>query len=141
MLEKLIFILTVFWIWMLIDSYQNARNQLAWFWLVLFMYIPGALIYFFSHDTTSRSHKKLHPLRRLQLQQELKRARIASKCIGKAHQFLILGNILLDLGEFEQAKSAYDRALSKEPKNPYALWGSASVAFYQDRFAVASRHL
>ena len=31
--------------------------------------------------------------------------------------------------------------MSKEPKNPYALWGAASVAFYQDRFAVASRHL
>jgi hypothetical protein len=141
MLEKLIFILTVFWIWMLIESYQNDQNQLAWFWLVLFLYIPGALIYFFSQNITPQSHKKLHPLRRLQLQQELHRVRIAAKCIGKAHQFLILGNILLDLGEFEQAKSAYDRALSKEPKNPYALWGSASVAFYQDRFAVASRHL
>ncbi len=141
MLETLIFILTAFWVWMLIDSYQNDPTQLAWFWLVLFLCLPGALIYFFNRKPTSQSRKSLHPLRRLQLQQELHRARIAAKYIGKAHQFLILGNILLDLGELDRAKCAYATALSKEPKNPYALWGSASVAFYQDRFAVASRHL
>ena len=139
--EVLIFIITIFWLWMLVDCYNDDRERLIWFLIVLFCYFPGALIYFFSRTSKYSTHKRPNPLRRLQLQQELYKAKIGAKYIGKSYQYLMIGNILLELGDFERAEVAYQKALSKEPKNPYALWGAASVAFDRDRLAVASRHL
>jgi hypothetical protein len=49
-LEILLFIATGFWIWMSIDCYKNESNQLIWFWIVLLLYVPGALIYFFNRN-------------------------------------------------------------------------------------------
>jgi hypothetical protein len=139
--ETLIAIITGFWLWMLVDCYSNKQDRLTWFWIVLLLYFPGALIYFLNRNPQSLTHKRPNPLRRLQLKQELYKAKISVKYIGKSYQYLIIGNILLELGEFERAEFAYQKALSTEPKNPYALWGAASAAFYRDRFAVASRHL
>jgi hypothetical protein len=141
MSETLVLIITGFWIWMLVDCYQTKLNRTSWFWIVLFLYVPGALIYFFNESFKSQPRKVLSPIRHLQLRQELYRAKIGVKHIGKAYQYLILGNILLELGEFDRSELAYQKALSKEPKNPYALWGAASVAFDLSRFAVAARHL
>ncbi|WP_310487680.1 tetratricopeptide repeat protein [Chamaesiphon sp. VAR_69_metabat_338] len=141
MSATLVFIITGFWIWMLTDCSQDKSTRSNWFWIVLFGYFPGALVYFIDRQSTSQSRKIINPLRRIQLQQELHRAKIAAKHIGKAYQFLILGNILLELGDLDRAELAYQRALIKEPKNPYALWGAASVAFDRERFAVAALHL
>jgi hypothetical protein len=140
MSDTLIFIITGFWLWMLVDCYHYETNRL-WFSIVLFFYFPGALLYFIRRNPKAQPRKIISPLRRLQLQQELRRAKIAAKAIGKAYQYLILGNILLELGDLDRAELAYTKALSKEPKNLYALWGAASVAFDRSRFAVASRHL
>jgi hypothetical protein len=141
MSATLVFIITGFWIWMLIDCYQEKHTRSSWFWIVLLCYLPGALVYFVDRQSQTQFRKIISPLRRIQLRQELYRARIAAKHIGKAYQFLILGNILLELGDLDRAELSYQRALSKEPKNPYALWGAASVAFDRERFAVAARHL
>jgi hypothetical protein len=141
MSDTCILIITGFWIWMLVDCYNNKSDRSSWFWVVLFLYFPGAFIYFIQRNNKSQTRKRLSPLRRLQLQQELYRAKIEIKYIGKGYQYLIAGNILLELGELDRAKTAYDRALIKEPKNLYALWGAASVAFSQDRLAVSSRYL
>jgi hypothetical protein len=108
---------------------------------LLILIIIAGLIYCLNQSSKNQNRKTLNPLRRLQLQKELHKAKIAAKYIGKAHQFLILGNILLELGDFDRAQLSYTKALNKDPKNPYALWGSALVASYQDRWAVASRHL
>ncbi len=125
---------------MLVDCYNHNQGRL-WFLVVLFLYFPGALVYFIGRDGKYRPRKIVSPLRHFQLQQELHRAKIAVRAIGKSYQYLMLGNILAELGDFERAELAYAKALSKEPKNLYALWGSASVSFQQNRFAVASRHL
>jgi hypothetical protein len=136
MSETLIFLATVFWLAMLLDCLSIERDRKAWLWIVLFFYFPGALIYF-----SQRSKSQSSPLRRLQLGQKLIGAKADAKNIGKAHQYLILGNILTELGQFDRARSAYDLALTKEPKNLYALWGAASLAFQEERFEIASRHL
>jgi hypothetical protein len=41
----------------------------------------------------------------------------------------------------QESQLAYQKALSKEPKDLYTLWGAASLALDRERFAVASRHL
>jgi hypothetical protein len=108
---------------------------------ILACIIIVALVYLFNQGSKNQNRKILNPLRRLQLQQELHKAKIGVRYIGKAHQYLILGNILLELGEFDRAQLSYTKALNKDPRNPYALWGAALVASYQDRWAIASRHL
>lgn len=108
---------------------------------ILTCIIIVTLVYLFNQGSKNQSHRTLNPLRRLQLQQELNKAKIGVRYIGKAHQYLILGNILLELGEFDRAQLSYTKALNKDPKNPYALWGAASVASHQNQWAVASRHL
>jgi hypothetical protein len=108
---------------------------------ILACIIIVTLVYLFNQGSKNQSRKILNPLRRLQLQQELHKAKVGVRYIGKAHQYLILGNILLELGEFDRAQLSYTKALNKDPKNPYALWGAALVSSYQDRWAVASRHL
>ncbi len=99
------------------------------------------LVCLFDRGSNDQTRKILNPLRRLQLQQELQKAKIGVRYIGKAHQYLILGNILLELGDLDRAQLSYTKALNQDPRNPYALWGAALVASYQDRWAVASRHL
>jgi tetratricopeptide (TPR) repeat protein len=108
---------------------------------VLVSIITVILIYAFNQSSKHQNRRIINPLRRLQLQQELYRAKIAAKYIGKAHQYLILGNILLELGEFDRSQLAYTKSLNKDPKNLYALWGAALVASHQERWAIASRHL
>ena len=71
---------------------------------ILICIIIIALIYFLNQNSKGRNYKIISPLRRLQLQQELHRAKISAKHIGKAYQYLILGNIWLELREFERAK-------------------------------------
>ena len=108
---------------------------------ILVCIIIGALVYLSNQGSKDQNRKILNPLRRLQLQQELHKAKIGVRYIGKAHQYLTLGNILLELGEFDRAQLSYTKALNKDPRNSYALWGAALVASYQNRWAVASRHL
>ena len=108
---------------------------------ILASIIIVTLVYLFNQGSKNQSRKILNPLRRLQLQQELNKAKIGVRYIGKAHQYLILGNILAELGEFDRAQFSYTKALNKDPKNSYALWGAASVASHQSQWAIASRHL
>ena len=108
---------------------------------ILVCIIIGALVYLSNQGSKDQNRKILNPLRRLQLQQELHKAKIGVRYIGKAHQYLTLGNILFELGEFDRAQLSYTKALNKDPRNSYALWGAALVASYQNRWAVASRHL
>ena len=108
---------------------------------ILVCIIIGALVYLSNQGSKDQNRKTLNLLRRLQLQQELHKAKIGARYIGKAHQYLTLGNVLLELGEFDRAQLSYTKALNKDPRNSYALWGAALVASYQNRWAVASRHL
>lgn len=45
--------------------------------------------------------------------------------IGKAHQYVILGNVLLEMGDLDRALATYSEALIRESANPNALWGCA----------------
>ncbi len=133
-------IVTLFWLWILEDCARHEPNRL-WVAIVLLFYFPGAMLYLLNLALTERSRKIISPVRRLQLQQELRSAKIAVRSIGKDYQYLMLGNVLLELGDLDRAERAYGRALVKAPKHPYALYGAASVAYQQGRCAVAARHL
>jgi hypothetical protein len=61
--------------------------------------------------------------------------------IGKSHQYVILGNVLLEMGDIDRALAAYTEALIKESSNPNALWGCATIEIQQQKFDLARKHL
>ena len=72
-------------------------------------------------------------MRRWTRGQELARLETAAIQIGNPHQFIQWGDALRDIGLLDQAATAYQRALAKEPHNLPALWGAALVATSQQR--------
>lgn len=60
-------------------------------------------------------------------QKELQQAITDVRNIGNAYQFLMLGHLYQKLGEGGHALAAYYQALSREPENAEALWGSATI--------------
>ena len=58
---------------------------------------------------------------------ELRQAIANVHNIGKAQQYVKLGNIYWEMGKGEDALAVYQQALNQEPENLEALWGSASV--------------
>lgn len=37
---------TVFWVWMIYDCLQNERDRQTWLWILIFLNLIGALLYF-----------------------------------------------------------------------------------------------
>ncbi|MFO0918410.1 MAG: tetratricopeptide repeat protein [Planctomycetaceae bacterium] len=70
---------------------------------------------------------------------ELDRLETAADQIGNPHQFVMWGDALREVGCWDQAESAYSRALAKDPQNLQALWGRAQVAEHSGEFAEMER--
>lgn len=122
---------TAFWIWMLYDCLKHGcRDRFLWLWVMIFLNIIGALLYFFICWVPR--HPNFTPLaplaKRHQLRDVLWQAEAEVKHIGKAHQYVKLGDVLQQLGETQKAADAYQEALRQDPKHVKALWGAASTA-------------
>ena len=135
---------TAFWIWMLYDCLKNGtRSGYSWIWIMLFLNVIGAGLYFFivwlpNHPNAFGG---MPWLTRGKLRNALWQAEAEVKNIGKAHQYLKLGDIHYQMRNLEDAEQAYNTALEKEPKNVKALWGAACVAMDRQQLAAARQHL
>lgn len=132
---------TGFWIWMIYDCVQYERDRNIWLWLLIFLNFPGAFIYFIARWLPRASFPLPSFLNRWTRKDQLWQAEAAAMNIGKAHQFVMLGNIRCEIGDFDQAAQAYQQALEQEPSNPQALWGAASLAIRNKDFSNAKTHL
>ncbi|MGB0564676.1 MAG: tetratricopeptide repeat protein [Spirulinaceae cyanobacterium] len=135
---------TAFWIWMLYECLRTGgAGDRQWVWILIFLNIIGALLYFFIVwlPRNPQFVGKLGIQNRSKLRDQLWQAEAEVKNIGKAHQYIKLGNILYDLGEAERAAEAYQQAIEQEPKNVKALWGAACAARDRQDFAAAKDHL
>lgn len=132
---------TIFWIWAIIDCLTNDPERNTWIWLLIFLHFPGAVIYFIVRRLPNLNLPIPNYFSRWTRRQELWNAEAAAINIGKAHQFVLLGNLLYDLDRLERAENAYETALEKEPDNDQALWGAAQVAMRHNNFAKAKTHL
>ena len=137
-------LLTVaFWMWMIYDCVQHEHNRdrNTWLWLLIILNFPGAIVYFIARWLPRAALPTPNFFRRWAYRDRLWQAEAAAMNIGKAHQFVTLGNILFDIGELDRATTAYQQALDKEPKNPQALWGAGNLAIATQNFAAAQDHL
>ena len=133
----------VFWMWMIYDcvQYERNRDRNTWLWLLILLNFPGALVYFVARWLPRASLPMPRFVGRWARRDDLWQAEAAAMNIGKAHQFVTLGNILFDIGELDRADKAYQQALEKEPNNPQALWGAATLATHNQNLTAAREYL
>lgn len=118
----------VFWLWMLWHCLRTEPDRLLWLWVMIVVQGVGPVLYFVLRYLPSTELRPPSFLRRWTRGRELARLETAAMQIGNPHQFIQWGNALREVGRYEQAAGAYDRALQKDALNLQALWGAAQVA-------------
>ena len=129
-------------VWMLVECLRKDPDRYLWVWIILFAAPPlGALVYFFLRWLPVNEIRLPQFLRRYARGRELDRLRLAATQIGNAHQHIQLADALRELGEWDEAAAAYQKALEKEPNNLQALWGAAQTDIHFDRYESARDRL
>jgi len=134
---------TIFWIFMIVDCIRNEQGNNRWVWIlvIIFLNFPGAIVYFVIRRLPSMNLPVPNYFGRWTRRRELWTAEANARNIGKAHQFVLLGNLLCDLDMFDRAENAFTTALDKESDNAQALWGAAFIDMRKKRFESARTHL
>ena len=135
---------TAFWIWMIVDCLKNSSGrERQWIWLLVFLNVFGAAIYFVVCWWPRSNHQLPMPsfAKRFAAKDKLWQAEADARNIGKAYQFVRLGELLYSLGDRTQAQNAYDAAIAQEPENQQALWGLANLAMDRKDWTGAKERL
>ncbi|MDX2214663.1 MAG: tetratricopeptide repeat protein [Oculatellaceae cyanobacterium bins.114] len=141
MIQFLAFVATGFWMLMIFDCVRNDPEKATWIFILIFLNIPGAVLYFLVRRLPYLNLPVFPYFRRWSRRQDLWNAEAAVRNIGKAHQYVTLGNVLSEIKMLDKATEAYQQALDKEPKNIHALWGLAAIAMQNKQFAIAKDYL
>lgn len=123
-----------FLVWMLIHCSQNEPDRFFWIWIILVIQPFGAIAYFILRYLPAKEFPAPAFLRKWTRGREILRLETAAEQIGNPHQFVLWGDALREVGSLDRARSAYERALKKEPDNLQALWGAAQIATAQKRY-------
>lgn len=142
MFDLVIFATTGFWMYAIFDCIRNDPDRNVWIWLLLFFNFFGAVIYFLTR-MLPRMNTSSAPsyFKRWTKGKALREAEAGVVNIGKSHQYVQLGNVLLEMGKMPQAEAAFQEAITKEPDHLDALWGMASVVVSAKRWEDAHTHL
>ncbi len=130
-----------FWMLMIFDCLRHDPERNLWIWVLIFLYFPGAVLYFVLRRLPQMNIPGVRMFKRWGMKDKLWAAEAAVRNIGKAHQYVNLGNVLLDMGESQKAADAFQQALAKEPNNIHALWGTALLEMRHKQFDAAKEHL
>ncbi len=129
------------WIWMLVHCARNDPERGTWMWILFFLNIPGAILYFIVRWLPTREKGSLPFMKRFTSGRHLARLEAAARRIGNPHQFVELGDLQRELGKVDAAWASYQKALSKDPGCMPALWGAAQAALARKQPADARPHL
>jgi hypothetical protein len=132
--------LTIFWFWMLYECVQYDRDR-SWIWLLIFLNYAGALLYFIVCYLPRTQIRLPRVFGQWTQKEKLWQAEADAKNIGKAYQYVKLGDLLYEIGQQQRAAEAYAQALMREPENPKALWGAVLTALDRKDFQTAREHL
>jgi len=128
-------------LWMIYYCVRNDPTRFFWLWIMLLIQPFGAIAYFLVRYLPNCDYQSWSLSRWWRKTRALPRLEAAATQIGNAYQHVLLGDALRDLRRYEQALASYTRALAKEPDNPSALWGAASINFLSRNFADAKAQL
>lgn len=140
-MNLLVLVMSIFWMLMLFDCIRNDPDKRTWLWILVFLAFPGAVLYFLIRRLPYLNVPMPSQFKRWTYRKKIWDAEAAAKQIGKAHQFVNLGNVLIDAGMLEQAYEAYKQAIVREPSNVNALWGLATLERYKNQYTKAKEHL
>lgn len=148
---------TLFWYWavsgplsigylillvaMIFYAVRNDPNWGFWLWIMLIAQPFGAIIYFLVRYLPSMQYEDWSIIKRWRKARTLPRLETAANHIGNPYQFVLWGDALKEVNRYDQAASAYARALAKEPGNLSALWGAARINFLQKKWPEAKDQL
>jgi tetratricopeptide (TPR) repeat protein len=141
MLGPLAFATSAFWMLMIYDCIKNEPKGSSWLWLLIVLHFPAAVIYFLLRKLPYLNIPTPSFFKRWTMKDALWNAEAAVQNIGKSHQYVILGNVLLEMGEHNRALAAYLEALVKEPDYAPALFGCGKIEMQQKKFELAVVHL
>jgi len=126
---------------MIFDCVRNDPERNTWLWILIFLNVPGAVIYFVVRRLPYLNVPVPTAFKRWTYGNKIWDAEAAAKNIGNAHQYVTLGNLLTESGQHNKALNAYEQALAQEPKNIHALWGIASLHVAQGQHQAAKPYL
>ncbi len=126
---------------MIFDCIRNDPEKGIWLWILIFLNVPGAIIYFLVRRAPSLRWPMPQFVGRWTRRTEIWNAEAAARNIGKSHQFVNLANVLLEIGNMDEAAVAYQQALEREPQNIHALWGLASIDMARQHYESARDRL
>ncbi len=134
----------LFWLWMLIDCvlHRNDPEWTTWLIVILIFNFFAAIAYFIV-KFLPRSRGAIAPrfFSRFTRKQELWTAEAAARNIGKDHQYVELGNLLLEMRLLPRAEESFNTAIQKNESNLQARWGLAQVAILQKQLEPARDQL
>lgn len=139
--ELLALLATAFWMLMMFDCISNEPDRTTWLWILILLNISGAILYFLLRKLPQLQGLRSSYFKRWTLRQKIWTAEAAVRNIGKAHQYVVLGNLLSEAGHTHRAREAYQQALQREPDNLHAHWGLATIALHTKQLAIAQTHL
>jgi hypothetical protein len=131
----------LFWLWMLIDCMKAEGPRSEWRYVLFFGNIAGALAYFVVRWLPNNPLAMPSFMRRWTYGQKLWNAKASARNIGNAHQYALLGNVYLEMGDWTEAEGAFQTSLDKDPKNTVSLWGMAQVAWQNKQYEAVKKHL
>lgn len=126
-----------FWMLMIFDCARNEPKGSSWLWLLIMLNFPGAVIYFVARKLPYLNLPVPTFFKQWTMRDALWNAEAGVTNIGKSHQYVVLGNVLVEMGNSNRALECYQQALAKEPGNTHALWGCATVEIERKNFAGA----
>lgn len=141
MVEVVALLTSGFWMLMIFDCVRNDPDRNTWLWILIFLHFPGAVIYFLVRRLPSIHLPLPNAFKRWTMRNQIWNAEAGVRNIGKAYQYVTLGNVLLEIGESKKASEAFQQALEKEPDNIHAHWGLAAISLQSRQFEIAKQHL
>jgi hypothetical protein len=135
------FATTGFWMLMIFDCMRNEPKGSSWLWMLIVLNFPGAVVYFVARKMPYLDIPIPNFFKRWTMKDALWNAEAGVTNIGKSHQYVTLGNVLMEMGKLNRALECYLDATHKEPGNLHALWGCATIAMQSKNFDLAQTYL
>lgn len=128
---------TGLWLFVVIDCFRNEPDRQLWLLILIFLSFPGILAYLLIRVVPRGNLPLPSYFSRWTRSRELWVAEQQAQTIGKAYQYIHLGNLLYEMSMYDRAENAFQQALSRESDNTQALWGAATVDIKKNNFISA----
>lgn len=131
------FLLLAFWIWMLVYCVRNDPERQMWLWILIFLNVLGAVIYFIVRVLPRLSVRAPRFLGGGGYRHRIWQAEADARKVGNPYHYIKLGDVLAEAGQPRRAAEAYRHALEKDADDTAALFGLAQAELAEKAYADA----